>query len=129
MSVNLTATQEQLIILDSLYNKESIGLNITLIQKEILNKVLESRNEQFVPPPTNYQANVWLTLLINSLGNVSNSLINLNEGATYHDELIALGACVLGALEDYYEGTQDLSLDSLYCAVDYLKEQEGVVLD
>lgn len=104
-------------------------MNFTDTQSVILEKVLDSRNEQFVTPPTNYQASVWLTLLINSLGNVSNSLINLNESNTYHDELIALGACVLGALEDYYEGRQDLSLDSLYCAVDYLKEQEGVVLD
>jgi hypothetical protein len=104
-------------------------MNLTDTQSIIVEKVLESRNEQFVAPPTNYQASVWLTLLINSLGNVSNSLINLNESNTYHDELINLGGCVLGALEDYYEGRQDLSLDSLYCSVDYLKEQEGVVLD
>ena len=104
-------------------------MNLTDTQSIIVEKVLESRNEQFVSPPTNYQANVWLTLLINSLGNVSNSLINLNDSSTYHDELVNLGACVLGALEDYYEGMQDLSLDNLYCAVDYKKEQEGVVLD
>jgi len=100
-------------------------MNLTDIQTTILEKILVSKDEQFVPPPTNYQANVWLTLLMQSLGNVTNSLINDSESNKYHDNLLALGACVIGALEDYYEGTQDLSLDSLYCSIDYLKEQGG----
>ena len=78
-------------------------MNLTPTQTTILEKILVSKDEQFVPPPTNYQANVWLTLLMQSLGNVSNSLINDSESNNYHDDLIALGACVLSVLEDYYE--------------------------
>ncbi|MFM6398642.1 MAG: hypothetical protein ACKPFF_18360 [Planktothrix sp.] len=104
-----------------------MSLNLTATQIEILSKVLESRDEQFVPPPTNYQISVWLLLLMQALGKATNSLINESDSETFHDDLISLCACCLGALEDYYEGTQDLSLNDVYCSIDYLKEQGEVI--
>lgn len=104
-----------------------MSLSLTATQVEILSKVLESRNDQFIPAPTNYQASVWLTLVMQGLGKVTNSLINESDSEAFYEDLISLCACTLGALEDYHLGTQDMSLDSLLCSIDYLKEQGEVI--
>lgn len=104
-----------------------MSLNLTATQIEILSKVLESKSEQFVPAPTNYQVNIWLLLLMQALGKAINSLINESDSESFHNDLISLCACCLGALEDYYEGTQNLSLNDVYCSIDYLKEQGEII--
>lgn len=93
-------------------------------QAYILDKILEERVRQdgkFGQSPRGLHSSVWLTVIMEELGEVARSIID-GDSENYKNELIQVAACCVGALEDYIGGVQKLSLEDVGCGIQYENE-------
>lgn len=93
-------------------------------RKDILEAVNRERDRQdakFGKCPRNIASEVWLTILMEEVGEVARAIIE-KDSINYEHELIQVAAVAIAAIEDYRLGTSTFTLKDIGCGVDYLQE-------